>query len=850
MPEIAFRELSDGQGKEMEMLKALNLNSEIFHLLRRGLSTGILSPREIASALPKQARKNKELADKIIDWLMVCLAQLKIRIVADKPKQISAEPEISESGTDELDESDNVEDEGCWEVITEEEEKTPYLEMITKELHDEVVPERDLLGIYLKEIDRFKLLKGRGEEVELAKRLPEDPEARKRFVNANLRLPVNVARRYRGRGLEYLDLIQEGNIGLLNAVDNFDYSRGYKFGTYATWGIRQAIVRAIHDYSKIIRVPVHIRQLWNKIFVASAKLVQVFGREPDEEEIAKELGLEVEKVKRALRAMWMTTVYLEDLVRSDDKDDDNLSWENTNVFVDRYAVTPEVYVMAKEELESIMERLKKINSNALSCLPPRYAKVVRLRFGLDGGHPQTLEEIGDKMGLSRERIRQIEEKSLERLQAMGVVDASESIEDLFRRLEWAREIVPDVKVDNLFSVEEAAEFKLAHVAEVEELQPSLKEKLIERQRSAPKIILRKANTVSVNDSAKIIADVAKAYDLLPEKILGRGRTEEVALARHVVMYRLREEYKLSFPKIAQILNLADHTTVMHGYERIKEALRKSEVKGESGKFDNKIRNYFKEGLEVKTRSKYSTTEQKVVNSPIKGVEKSGNFLKLEGILGLKFKNKKLLQQAMTHRSYLNEHLGVELEHNERLEFFGDSVLEMTVSNYLYQNYSNPEGELTNWRAALVNSKMLADIAMKLGLNDYILLSRGEAKDGGQNKTHILAGVLEALIGAIYQDQGLDKANEFINLYILVHLPSILESGAYRDAKSHFQEAAQEKVGITPTYEVLSLWGPEHAKQFKVGVFLAEELVAEGVGQSKKEAQEKAAEKALEKKKWS
>jgi len=222
---------------------------------------------------------------------------------------------------------------------------------------------------------------------------------------------------------------------------------------------------------------------------------------------------------------------------------------------------------------------------------------------------------------------------------------------------------------------------------------------------------------------------------------------------------------------------------------------------------------------------------------------------LEKKIGVKFSNKETLEQALVHRSYINENPDFALGHNERLEFLGDAVLELIVTEYLYRNYPNPEGELTNWRAALVNAKMLAEIAEEIGLNDFVLLSRGEAKDNGRARGYILANALEALIGAIYYDQGLEKSAEFIEKNVLTRLSLILEQGSYRDAKSKFQEEAQERVGVTPSYDVVSERGPDHAKHFKVGVFLGDELVAEGEGPSKQEAQQKAAENGLKIKKW-
>ena len=209
----------------------------------------------------------------------------------------------------------------------------------------------------------------------------------------------------------------------------------------------------------------------------------------------------------------------------------------------------------------------------------------------------------------------------------------------------------------------------------------------------------------------------------------------------------------------------------------------------------------------------------------------------------------MLQQAFVHRSFLNENPDFQLPHNERLEFLGDAVLELVVTKHLYATYPNPEGELTNWRAALVNAKKLAEIAEAIGLNDFLMLSRGESKDTGRARQYILANTMEALIGAIFLDQGIEVAGEFIEKNILAHLPEILKEGAYRDAKSMFQEEAQERAGITPSYEVLKEWGPDHAKNFKIGVYLNDELVAEGEGVSKQDAQQKAAENALAAKGW-
>lgn len=226
-----------------------------------------------------------------------------------------------------------------------------------------------------------------------------------------------------------------------------------------------------------------------------------------------------------------------------------------------------------------------------------------------------------------------------------------------------------------------------------------------------------------------------------------------------------------------------------------------------------------------------------------------NIENLEKNLGLKFKKKKLLEQSFVHRSYLNENPGLKMDHNERLEFLGDAVLELIVTRYLFNNYPNSEGELTTWRAALVNSKMLADIADKLGFNGYLLLSRGEKQDTGRARQFILANTLEAVIGAIYLDQGLTKVERFIKNNLIKELPRILEEKLYVDPKSHFQEKAQGELGVTPSYELVKEQGPDHAKSFVVGVYLKGKLTAKGTGPSKQTAQEDAAQKALKKKGW-
>ncbi len=223
---------------------------------------------------------------------------------------------------------------------------------------------------------------------------------------------------------------------------------------------------------------------------------------------------------------------------------------------------------------------------------------------------------------------------------------------------------------------------------------------------------------------------------------------------------------------------------------------------------------------------------------------------LEEKLGIKFKSLDLLDTAFVHKSYLNEHKDRKREHNERLEFLGDAVLELVVTDFLYKNFpTKGEGVMTNWRAALVKGKHLSEIAVQLDLGIYLFLSRGEERSGGRKKSYILANTLEALIGAIYLDKDYDTAHDFISGFILNKLGSILEKGLHIDAKSRFQEISQEFMGITPEYRTIKEEGPDHNKVFTMGAYIGEEFIAEGKGSSKQKAEQVAATAALKAKDW-
>lgn len=219
--------------------------------------------------------------------------------------------------------------------------------------------------------------------------------------------------------------------------------------------------------------------------------------------------------------------------------------------------------------------------------------------------------------------------------------------------------------------------------------------------------------------------------------------------------------------------------------------------------------------------------------------------KAEKIIGVKFQDIGYLETAFVHRSYLNEHKSVK-EHNERLEFLGDAVLELVVTEHLYANYDNPEGDLTNWRSALVKTESISAVSKKLGFEEFLKMSRGERASSGRSRQLILANTFEAVTGAIYLDQGYDAAKSFIHKNLIVNLPKIIAEKLYVDPKSHFQEVAQEKEGVTPKYELVSEDGPDHDKVFVIEVRVGETVWGKGKGPSKQIAQQEAAKKALTK----
>lgn len=297
-----------------------------------------------------------------------------------------------------------TEDELDPDLFIEEEMELDEEEEIDMEHLDLSVPEgvslEDPVRMYLKEIGKIPLL-GMEDEVELAKKMElGDPEARKRLAESNLRLVVSIAKRYVGRGMQFLDLIQEGNLGLIKAVEKFDYTKGYKFSTYATWWIRQAITRAIADQARTIRIPVHMVETINRLVRTSRQLLQELGREPTTEEIAARLDLPVERISEIMK-MSQEPVSLETPIGEEEDSHLGDFIQDDNVLVPQDAAA---FTLLHEQLMEV-----------LLTLTEREQKVLRLRFGLDDGRPRTLEEVGKQFNVTRERIRQIEAKALRKL---------------------------------------------------------------------------------------------------------------------------------------------------------------------------------------------------------------------------------------------------------------------------------------------------------------------------------------------------------------------------------------------------------------------------------------------------
>lgn len=365
-------QMAEKSARSKELEPELTLDQAKEQLIERGKKRGFLTYEMISGKL-----SHFELDSEQMDEFYETLGEQGIEILEDNEDDDEESPDIHELEKDEEDEFD---------------------------LNDLSVPPgvkiNDPVRMYLKEIGRVDLLSA-DEEIELAKRIEQgDEEAKRRLAEANLRLVVSIAKRYVGRGMLFLDLIQEGNMGLIKAVEKFDYDKGFKFSTYATWWIRQAITRAIADQARTIRIPVHMVETINKLIRVQRQLLQDLGREPSPEEIAEEMDLTPEKVREILKIA-QEPVSLETPIG--EEDDSHLG----DFIEDQDATSPSehaAYELLKEQLEDVLD-----------TLTDREENVLRLRFGLDDGRTRTLEEVGKVFGVTRERIRQIEAKALRKL---------------------------------------------------------------------------------------------------------------------------------------------------------------------------------------------------------------------------------------------------------------------------------------------------------------------------------------------------------------------------------------------------------------------------------------------------
>ncbi len=369
-------ELREGGGQMNDEQKAKSVQA----LIEKGNKRGFITYREIMDAL-----EGIDLSAEQIDDIYQQFGRMGIEVL----------PEPGDSDLEKIKKGGKDETEVAEEPAEDAEEETEV---------DLSVPEGvgidDPVRMYLKEIGRVSLLSAE-DEIELAKRMEQgDEEAKRRLAEANLRLVVSIAKRYVGRGMLFLDLIQEGNLGLIKAVEKFDYEKGFKFSTYATWWIRQAITRAIADQARTIRIPVHMVETINKLIRVSRQLLQELGRDPTPEEIAQVMDISVERVREIMKIA-QEPVSLETPIG--EEEDSHLG----DFIPDDDAPAPAEaasFILLKEQLEEVLD-----------TLTPREEKVLRLRFGLDDGRTRTLEEVGQEFGVTRERIRQIEAKALRKL---------------------------------------------------------------------------------------------------------------------------------------------------------------------------------------------------------------------------------------------------------------------------------------------------------------------------------------------------------------------------------------------------------------------------------------------------
>lgn len=406
-------------------LQTVGLKQNARKVLTQAAESGFVSYQALTRILPEKLTKNKAQLNKTVDWLMAVLKSFNVVVLDVKwEKRVR---EIAERARN-------------LDVLENKSKTKSNIEKFFDDVN-EVLWSKDPLNVYMEEVGKFSI-PSREEEFQLAKLIYEkfDEGARNELVERNLRLVVMVARRYRNRGLEYLDLIQEGNIGLITAADKFNPNLGNKYATYAMWWLKQSITRALFNYAQTIRIPVHVLAFWNKVMAVSARLVQELGHEPLSDEIAARLECSVEKVEESLHRMKMTTVYTDDLIMEDGEENHGQSLLN---IVPSQNLTPEQIIMAREELRLSSQNIRQMLLK-LKSLSSRDRTIFRLYYGL-GNHLEgiTYNEISKKFGITKQRVDQIIKKCLIRIRSTRA-DAQAWLEGEIEKIKLLENITGEV----------------------------------------------------------------------------------------------------------------------------------------------------------------------------------------------------------------------------------------------------------------------------------------------------------------------------------------------------------------------------------------------------------------------
>lgn len=565
-------------------ITALGLNPRAVKILAKAATTSFIFVDEIRKIVPGPVIKDDLKRKEVVSWLMATCQSLGIVILPAKSKGrieravrngeflASYEAPVTEQKFRGLKQSCPVKEEEI-ENDSEDQSEDNFpinfsendqpelvgLDELEESVNEIVVSKDDEVGFYLQLVRRFRLL-SREENIALARLAREDnnEEAKVKLVLHNLRLVVAIARRYRGRrsgnqGLEYIDLIQYGNIGLMKAVDKFDYLLGYAFSTYAIWWIRQTITRAIADFGNIIRVPVHEHEKFIKVMMTSTRLASILGREPTAEEISRETEFPVEVVEKQLKRAMMKTVYLDDLLMGGEDDE---AVTKTNFLPDQAVFSPHQLLRAQEEFDEAVRKLQTFMVNLVYILSERSQAVFRMRYGLyKEEESKTLEEIGQVYKLSRERIRQIEEGAWKKLHEWGIKRDDPWLQAQILKIERLGEILHRDFPFEKFSPEHLASLRL-------ELMPK-----------EPKPDEKKEELS--NNSEVIINAVCDVFHISRHVILGQSRKGTIALARQVIMFLLRFDRAMSFPEISEVIQ-RDHSTVFYGCSKVEKDLQNNQ----------------------------------------------------------------------------------------------------------------------------------------------------------------------------------------------------------------------------------------------------------------------------------